>query len=441
MALVFCLWGAGSQTLRAAVPETKPDNVQQLSYADCLLLAIEHNPEVLVAQSQIQSVEGRIMVARAVYLPKLSANAVSLPPTIYLSVSQPIFTRAMAPTFRSFPIGRELARSNVQLTIVELSYRLRASFALAYLAQELVGIIQQEVALYEERLKKAPALFEAGRMRKSDLLSLEVRAALSREKLGRFQATAETERLKLAEITGLPATDPRLSGLLTNSFSLQSIPSVPVETLIQTAMKQRIDLQILRGLKKLEEENVRITASGAYPTAGIGSGFSREFLTPGELKPVVDFLDPQSARQDEDDNDIKGSNASFVVSGSWRLVDWGDVKSQVQRAKVEVWKQEEVLAKADREIPRQVRLALASATAADRLYEQFTKSDLPQQNLTLAQESFSSGQSSQLEVLSVQEELIQYREAKLRLRYSRDLSLASLDRALGQTLQIEETIP
>jgi outer membrane protein TolC len=407
-----------------------------LTWSRCVNLAVEHNTEFKLAQIRLEETEGVILEKRAAFLPKAQAGTVTLPPTLAFGFVQPIYSTAMAPAFRSFRTGRSAARINAQLTLLELIYRLRIAFARALYAAQLAEIQRKDLNILKDRLKRAPALFEAEKMQKKDVTELEVRTKLTEERWSRAVKGQDLARLDLIEVIGTSTGSRDGTGQPSGSLEDRIPDDLNLDRLVTRAREKRLDLQLARKLKLLADERILITRSEQYP---LPYAFGNTVLTennPRFLKSLTDALDPQSAEQDDINRDIIYARATIGVGISWRVFDGGEMEGKIQGARAEAAKQDVLVRELERAIPLQVEQAAKALQSVLKLTDQLKKSNFKPVDVQIARALFEGGQTSQLEILDALQQNIRFEEATLMLSYYRSLALASLDRATGDGIQI-----
>jgi outer membrane protein TolC len=413
-----------------------PHLYADLTLSHCIDLALKHNPDFLIAQTQVQDADGTILQQRAPFLPHVGSQYVTLPPTFVAYFTQVVYTRAMKPAFDSFAAGREAARMNVELAALELYYKLRVAFAKTLYAQKYADLKGKEYALLEDKLRRAPSLFSVEKISKADWESLKVRASLKREELDQAVTQRELSRIDLAEAIGISSSDREFNQPLSGVFDRNLLEPMNLDELKKKAFESRLDLKILDRLKRIATDTVIVKGSDYYPVAAIAGESINTAQNPSFLKPLLKLLDPQSANQDDSNNDITLSRTTGTAYVNWQIWDGGKTDGAVASAKAGEMKAQVMEDNLVRQIPHQVEEASRAVRSAVILMERFHAQPLGEDALQRAQDAFDAGQASQLEVLDAQEDAIAYDGALLLLQYNLDLALAALDRAVGDKVQI-----
>jgi len=406
-----------------------------LSWDKCVELALAHNQDYKLLLVSMEQVEGRILSDRSKFLPKVAANGLTLPPTLVLSFTQVEFTPAMLHVGKAFQAGRSASAINAQLTLIEMINKLRVAYAKALFAEKTIAIMQKRVDLLQDRYRRTESLFNAGNSTKDQILSVQVKLGIAQNDLKSAYTESQISRVELAEVIGLGAGDTKLEGRLEGDFWNQLPAEMDVSKLVAYAYEHRLDVKILEQLKLLADENIRITASAAYPVVGAGGSL---FMSsrPKFLDPVLDAMNPQSAEKDDDDNDIQNSRATIAQVVTWKIYDGGQTLGNIRQARADAVKQDVLLKKIKAMIPSQVDVAIKAVQSARRLVDQLEKNVGPADSLRLSQNAFDAGQASQLEVLDAQQDYIIHQQATLNAKYTLDLALAQLDRVIGDKVVI-----
>ncbi|OEU66717.1 MAG: hypothetical protein BBJ57_08705 [Desulfobacterales bacterium PC51MH44] len=236
------------ETNAAAKPEFNPDLSyleKPVSVFDGIRIAIHNNPDIDIAISRIRQAEATIDEANAAFWPAFSFYTEYIKadsPSTYLfkkidqrrlSVGTDFndpgkienFETGFSARYNIYNGGRDILRKRIAVTGLEINQldRLTVENALvasvihtyynALAAKDFIKIARESVATVDSQLRITLVKFKAGGALKSDILSLEVRLAQTRENLIRAKNNYRLSLAALANLMGAdPDTDIELSG-------------------------------------------------------------------------------------------------------------------------------------------------------------------------------------------------------------------------------------
>ncbi|MFV9644709.1 MAG: TolC family protein [Desulfobacterales bacterium] len=236
------------ETKAATKPEFNPDlsyMKKPVSVFDGIRIAIHNNPDIDIAISRIRQAEATIDEANAAFWPAFSFYTEYIKadsPSTYLfkkidqrrlSVGTDFndpgkienFEMGFSARYNVYNGGRDILRKRIAVTGLEINQldRLTVENALvasvihtyynALAAKDFIKIARESVATVDSQLRITLVKFKAGGALKSDILSLEVRLAQTRENLIRAKNNYRLSLAALANLMGAdPDTDIELSG-------------------------------------------------------------------------------------------------------------------------------------------------------------------------------------------------------------------------------------
>jgi outer membrane protein len=291
-----------------------------------------------------------------------------------------------------------------------------------YRTQSTLQVLEANVRRSEELLERARALFQAGRVGKSEELAAQVNLGNDRIAVVVRRSLLATNQVQLATWLALPgaevvtAVDP---GVLREA----PVPSVSLEQALEQARTHRPLLVALREQLRAAHLQERIATSGYFPRLSLQGQYQRN----GPNADVV-FLEPRLQ------NSANGS-----LSLTWDLFNGFSTQAQTRRAEAQSRAAELNLRQAERDLEGAVRQAHATVESqilATELAEINRKAAAA--TLALATERFNAGVSSTLEVRDAQIKLTQAELTLLENRIDVEIARFSLMRAMG-TLQVGES--
>ena len=179
-----------------------------------------------------------------------------------LTLRQPIFAWGRYYyNYQSATLGLEATQKELEAATNQLVLDVSEAFYRILVAQEFVRVAQQTVNRVEQQLKLARNLFEAGASTKFDVLRAEVQLANVKTQLIRSQNQVRTAKDAFKNLLNINLTeDIEVSGNL-------EIPigEFHLESLIQTAMDTRPELQQLELSERANQKRVDVAKTGNRP--------------------------------------------------------------------------------------------------------------------------------------------------------------------------------
>jgi outer membrane protein len=410
----------------------------QLTLEDAVRMAIENSDNLAIAQAKADADMARLGQARAGFFPSLSASASYtrihpvpyfdlsgfsniftplLAPFQYLvdhgyldpstleglqptggatrqyvgradnynfgvSVNQPLFTGGAL--LSSYGAARHGARAG-ELTAVRTRESLRYAVVQAY-----VGLLQSNASLasaqdmerqVRSHLADAEAMYKQGMLLESDLLAVRVRASQVELDRTRSEHLVAMAKASLASVMGIDVeTD------IEPVDKLEPTAASPgdIETLTQTALQSRPDLNAARELVGAADNAVTIARSNYFPQLVLSGSY--------------DWTQPNYANQQE-----FYDHWSVTLALQMKVFDWGLTSNKVREARA-------ALIQAERgkdSLADAVRLDVLNSR--QRLDEAITTVTIADSGLTQARESmrvaregFRNGTVTNTSVLAAQ---------------------------------------
>jgi outer membrane protein TolC len=403
---------------------------EPLTWERCVTLAAEHNNDLKLAQTKFLEADGQVVAYRAIFYPKVQATALSIPATLTFQVAQTIYDhRAMAQQ-RIGRLGKDAARINLELTLRNVSYRLRQAFIQALYALQVEQFRIDYAARLERLTKAAPDLFTAGKLTKASVMRYQVRTELARNTVQQAHTEAIQRRIDLDEIIGISLNPPpRLEG----TFSEEEIGSLNLQVLTTEALQKRRDLFLLENLRQTEFEQLLVTAAPFYPSAEIRNTTSLQ--PPGaRFGSQFDPSATESLRQRDRHN--ARSKEEISLNFSWSIFDGGETYGEKLAQENVVKSREEVLENLRKAIPAQVEVAMSSVLSSRRSLEAFRDRPTAADFQSLANEQFNAGNATSLDLLDTEDKVLNQNLTRLDAQRDLELSVNQLNFALGRDVEL-----
>jgi len=400
---------------RAGTAPAAPDRPTGLSRRQAVAEAWAHNPGLAAARQQVAQAQARIVEARALPDPALSAeyddetgllSPATSPARIYgLDVAVPFPTKIHL----SGQAATDLYRS-AQLDYEQTRQQLAADTLAAYdallVAQRHLSDLEQAKALAADFLTKTKARFDAGTVPEIDVIKAKVDRAQAETALIAARRQVATSRSGLNRVLGRP-----LASALDLSDALSVPPPLPpLRALVKLAAVHRPDLASLAAQRKAAHTSTRLARSYWLPD--------------------FDF----SLQR----NTYRGDTSTFTTAAgiSFPLFFWQHEKGQV--AEAEHYEEELSASSSDLEsqIALEVRSAFQAASTArhQAIYLQDQLLPEAQRAYDIASKSYSLGGLSALDLLDSKRTLLEAESELADALGEANDSRADLERAIGTAL-------
>jgi outer membrane protein len=308
---------------------------------------------------------------------------------------------------------------------------LRVSFEVTRRFYELVkqerslDVLRETAALSAELVKRADALFTAGRGTKADTYSARVNLGNDENAVRAQIATVVRARADLAIVLGLTSEAGLEVAPPTPVAGLERPPAQelpPLSALLTTARKSRPLLSALKLSGEAADRDIS-RAQGAYwPVLGLQASYVRQTPDLGGSFGLFGDLSNQYTTLAQ-------------VTLSWNLFAGGETRAGVQRAEVQARRTQALLQQAEQTVSAEVTVARESvATLADSVTTVQQILDAAEKGLRFSRERLDAGVGSQLEVRDAALKLAQARLTWVNTVVNLVVARADLNRAVGGTL-------
>jgi cobalt-zinc-cadmium efflux system outer membrane protein len=389
--------------------------VTGLTLSQCLEISLSQNPLWLSAEEDYQAALARVRQAKAFAQPRLEYDSDLQPKPLnfrrsgesYFGVSQ----------FIEFP-GKTLLRGKIasleaqevladkHLLRLELEFLVKEAFYGVLLAQEKQMHARQDLDLARDFLRKAEAKFQAGDVARMEVLRAGVEASKAATALKLAETDILLAKSRLNFLLGRAKSEPvEIRGDLVR----EPIP-IDTETLRLRALAVRPELAKVRG--QLEKETKRKTFGVMNYLPDFDLGFARHRLV------------GQSSTWD------------FTLSVGVPLFFWQPAHGEIAEARANIRslskQQEDLINRVGLEVEQ---AALNAKTSAQQIA--MFQSDILTQaedvyNLVLF--SFQEGETSGIELIEARRTLIESRKAYADALYNFSVTLAALEKSVGEPL-------
>ncbi len=433
---------------------------------DALAEAARSNTDLRLSRAQSETAGVEVYASYAGVLPRLDLNAffgrdfvgprstvAAFPTGIDPGTGQPIFQQQVVaipasdnpdyslgltlslPIFDGGRNWRTIERSRSALSAagrqldesaLGLAFEVTRRFYEVVKAEESLRVLEETVARSEEIVRRADALFEAGRGSRLDALSARGNLGSDRIQVEGTRARLVQVRAELAQIVGRDAGDEVLPVVAPAAVTGGALPA-DVEPPASSALLDRARRS--RPLLAAQRENVRTAELGEsiaraswFPTVGLQGNYNRQGPTLAGSEGIYG-------------NPSRQYVASAGVFVQWNLFNGRQTLADEQRAAIAT-RRAQVQAEGSEQ-----QVAVEIARARSNVVAQARAARLAAQNLAdaeagvaVAKDRLSAGAASQLEVRDASLKLTQAKLSLVNARIDHVVASADLSRAVGGAL-------
>jgi len=428
--------GAFSQEITTIEPVSVSTSVAKFwTIEDCLLHAMENNPSVRSAHNGLKAASGSNLMAVSEFMPRLSWNttyvqndktslgslAATIPglsPSIYskdfytssLSADLTLFSWRMKPLRSTMKSTSKLARLKLALAQNDLTLNVKKAFYTALYAKQLLIIAQSAEDVARENLETSESLYKVGQVSSFDVSRARVRRVNA--KTGVISAKnyeiVSIEGLRM--VLSLPAgEDLDIKGAFP-----QDARDAVLEDEIAVALKRRPELNIAKEAETLQLSARELARAGFLPTIFAGFAYSWEGL---DLTADMDKYYTSWV--------TKAGISIPIFDGLFSIGNFSAQKAGLAQAR------EQVRGASDGVLMEVRQSYYSLANTRESLQAQQENIETAAENLRIAQERYKMGFLSLLELKDAELSLVEARTQQIKALYDYNISMISLDRAVG----------
>jgi len=437
LVVLLCCGGAGAQTV-----STTPPAPSMLTLDDALARGLAASHRLAEAIAHGDAAQAVAAERRAASLPQVAAQGgftrtnhvepfgVALPnrplqiiypdvPNNYrtrLDLQWPIYTGGRAEALER-AARSEAAAAAQDLAAARADLRLeitRAYWALVT-ATESQRVVDESVGRMNAQLADVRHQLDAGLIPPNDVLTVEAQASHQRMLSVQAHSNRDVAEAQLAYLIGAaPGTPLNASSPLVEPAA-EGV--APLETLAQTARRQRADRAALDTRVLAAGERTRAARAGQKPTIAVGAG--------------ADYARPNPRIFPRDD--VWSGSWDAAVNVSWPIFDGGRARAEIAEAEAGMRAARERLNEFDAALAldlRQRTSELASSRAAVGAAEDGVRAATEARRVV--GDRFSAGVATSTDVLDAQVALLQAELDRTQALAAVRLAEARLSRALGR---------
>ena len=383
---------------------------------ECVVHALENNISVKQSELDITAAEANQLAAKGNFMPSFNADA-SVTENTGLSFN-PVTNNAQTTTFLSasgsLVVGytlfnglrnvRQLQRAKID--ILASQYRLdkmRDDISLfvanAYLQvltnKANLEVLSSQNEVTKEQISRTQELVEAGVLPKGDLLEIDAASATELQNIARSENQVQISLISLAQL--LLIKDYANFDISDEGYEIidNNISSKSAEELIEAAKENRSEIKIAEQNVAVAQKDLQIAQGGYYPTLSAFFGYNTRYTNTTSFGQIIDPDNPFSLSQigvveatgqsvvsqtpniisQEIDPDpfldqLYGNDGiSYGLRLNVPIFNGFTTRSNVQRSKINMQRQEYVLEQTKLDLESNVYQAFVDAKGSLKSYE------------------------------------------------------------------------
>ena len=306
--------------------------------------------------------------------------------TARLTLTQPIFTWGkLTGAYRISRLQGEIEDNNFSKQEFEVKFQVNQLFYSVLLTDRLITVMDESIKQLEAHVKNTEILYEAGVVKKYDLLRARVQLASIRPNLIKLKNSREITLKNFGRITGVSPE----SGIVLKGGLEYSTDSLDRTILLEKMLSAKPELKVLEGQKKVAEQLLKIQQAGNKPTLSLAGNYQYQGGGGGTF----------SGRSNNEWKD----DWNAVLSLSLPLFNGFETQASVRKAKADIGAITENIANLKKLLAIELESALLQLTESEEMIKAQDDNVLQaKEGLELAKIQYAEGVLSSLEVLDAE---------------------------------------
>jgi len=415
IARVICFAVLMLLPLGTRAQDPSQDQPVVLTLDKAIIMALEQNRDVLIADQERHKAEAQIGEARSGAFPQLYVNGsysrfflkqvLFLPPNSMINptnqtqameigsdnayigtaqISQTLFSKKLGAALDIAETYQEYSEQAFRGAKEDVTLQVKKAFYAVLLAEKLVQANRQGLDVVKANFENVQSQFRHGTAAEFDLLRAEVQLANTEPLLTSAENGLLLAANALKSILALPLETPmKIEG----SFTFQEMDSILLNEGRRNALTANPILTQLSLQESMLEKNISIEKANYWPSLGLVGNY--QWLTQTNTFKFSDYF--------------WAKMLSVGISIQWSIFDGFRTSARVEQAAVDKHKIHYARLKAEEGIKIQIQAAeLRMGEARKRIAGQEKNIEQAEKAVRIAQTRYKSGVGTQLELLDTQ---------------------------------------
>ncbi len=271
--------------------------------------------------------------------------------------------------------------------------------------------VEASRAIYQQAADR----FAAGLAARVDADRAQVQFGTEKQRLRSLQADADTQKLRLARLIGLPLGQPFQA---VDDFPYAPLGDITIDGALRRAQTGRADVEAAGASVRAAQNNVKAAHAEHLPTVNVNADFGAAGTTPSFH-----------------------STGVYTVYGTLTipLYEGGRIRGDVEQANAALKQRQAELSDAHAQVDEDVRQAFINlSAAADQVGVAQSNVSLSHETLTQSRDRFAAGVTDTVEVVQAEQAVVLADDDLISAIYEHNLAKVSLARAMGNA---EQSLP
>jgi cobalt-zinc-cadmium efflux system outer membrane protein len=393
-------------SVSAQTPQTQPQSLS-LNIQQAIQYTMEHNPGVVVLQKRRAIAEAEIRVAEQWNNPALITEYTRSQPNYFVGAGYLLELGGKRQNRIAIAKGEaDLAQLALTSGLRTLRHDIRVAFYEAFQSQERMKQITLSRDLADKLLEVTKERFEAGDVAKFEVLQTELETKRRENELKEAESESKSALVELNTfLNRKPEAALQLDG------ALEEKPTIPpLETLVNQAISQHIEIQSIQQELTTEEARLALAKSERIPD-----------------------LDLEGGTEINDADFQYGWRAALRLE----LPLFNQRKGEIERSNAATDNLKAELEAAKQKTRAEIEKAYLKVDALQKQVETYRKEILPgaTEIEKLSQESYHEGKTGLLSAIDAQRNMHEVRLEYINVLMSFQTAIADLEQASGVELQ------
>lgn len=414
---------------------------KELTLTECVDYALTHNTSIQNKERDIAAIDADIRAAWGGFLPKVTANAgyvvyekepvsstmsvttpggtmsFSMPGmtapdyTASISASQPIFVGgALYYGLKSQYERKKAIEEEYRKLKMDVMFEVSQAYYNVIYTHLMLEVTEESLEMVKKQVVMTEARYKSGEVTQVDLLQARVELSNLYPQQIKLKSLDHVALLRLKNIIGMPDSE---EITVARDFEIEAfeLPAT-IEPLVDTAMKKRPDLHMLRANEQSLLYAHKISKGQYFPKVFLNGSYS---------------VSKENWEEDWTDN----YSVSLVLS--WNIFDGFSRESSIKKTGLTLDSLRATLRDVEQKIRIDVKMKYQTILETRERYKAEEESvHLSKQTLTLAESSYKEGLISLLDLMRARIGYNSSRTGYIQAKYDSNLAILELKKVTGQ---------
>lgn len=410
-----------------ALLPTVPATAQQMSLRECIEYALSHNNQIKQQELSTKTTEISLENSKNSYLPSLNANMgqslgfgrssgrdgstvdqTSASTSFGVSAGLELFTGLRRPNqIKSDKYSLMAATENLELARRNISIQVAAGYLQALYSKGLVDVQKQQLALDQDALNRARALYEAGKKPASEVASAEAQVAVSEHSLTTAIGNETMARLDLMQLLNLEGDVREFSVVEIDTTSLVG-DVTPAAYVFEQAVENHPSIMGAKYNLESSKYQIGVAKSQLMPSVSLSASYSNSYFYLFDS----DFNQSFGKQLDLNGSEYLGLNISIPIFNRFQT------RNSVRQARLQKENREIALSEARQSLFKEIQQAYWNAQKARDNYKSAQKAHVSTElAYSYEAERYTQGKGTAYDLQQARTRLEKTAEDELQAKY------------------------